>query len=188
MNRHVCLVLRHSCLVLRYFYFVAPFSGPTRLTDSNRFRDARLILFVYFSFVCCCFFCTSVATRIPGPTQRTDPNRSPVYFDRFPLSYQNILFMSFHFRVFNYVEAFSNGMPINIYSYRIRLQNGVSCLYQMIYKTIVQSLTLLFTKCHTFKRNGMHMAGYIFIRHNFLYDSTLLDLTFFLVYSKLEHR
>ena len=34
-----------------------------------------------------------------------DPNRSLVYFDYFHLSYQNILFMPFHFRVFNYAEA-----------------------------------------------------------------------------------
>ena len=53
---------------------------------------------------------------------------NPVYSKRFHLSYQNILFMSFRFRVFNYVEAFSNGRPINIHSYTIRLQNGVSCL------------------------------------------------------------
>ena len=52
--------------------------------------------------------------------------------------------MSSHFRFFNYAEAVSNGRPINIYFYTIRLQNGVSCLYKMIYKTIVQRLTLLF--------------------------------------------
>ena len=79
--------------------------------------------------------------------------------------------MLFHFRVFNYAEAVSNGRPINIYFYTILLQNGVSCLYKMIYEIIVQRLTLLFTKCHTFKKNGMHMMGYILIRLNFLYDS-----------------
>ena len=35
-----------------HFLAVAPLSGLTRLADLNRFRDARLILFVYFSFVC----------------------------------------------------------------------------------------------------------------------------------------
>ena len=80
--------------------------------------------------------------------------------------------MSFHFRAFNYAKAVSNYRPINIYFYTIRLQNGVSCLY----KIIVQRLTLLFTKCHTFKKNGMHMTGYILIRRNFLYDSGLLVL------------
>ena len=115
-------------------------------------------------------------------------NRIPVYSDRFYLSYKNILFMSFHFRVFNYVEAVSNGRPINIYFYTIHLQNGVSCLYKMIDKTIVQRLTLLFTKCHTFKKNGMHMTGYILIHRNFLYDSALLDLVFFPVYLKPAHR
>ena len=117
-----------------------------------------------------------------------DSNRSPVYSDRFHLSYQNILFMSFHFRVFNCAEAVSNGRLINIYFYTIRLQNGVSCLYEMIYKTIVQILDLLFTKCHTFKKNGMHMTGYILIRRNFLYDYALLDLAFFPIYSKPAHR
>ena len=34
---------------------VAPLSGQTRLADPNRFRDARLILFVYFSFFCLFF-------------------------------------------------------------------------------------------------------------------------------------
>ena len=95
--------------------------------------------------------------------------------------------MSFHFRVFNYAEAVLNGRPINIYFYTIRLQNDVSCLYKMIYKTIVQRLTLSLTKCHTFKKNGMHMTGYIIIRRNFLYDSALLDLAFFLFYSKPVH-
>ena len=117
-----------------------------------------------------------------------DPNWTPVYSNRFHLSYQNILFISFRFRVFNYVEAVSNNRPINIYFYTICLQNGVLCLYKMIYKTIVQRLTLLFTKCHTFKKNGMHMTGYILIRRNFLYDSALLDLDFFPVYLKSAHR
>ena len=50
----------------------------------------------------------------------------------------------------------------------------------MIHKIIVQSLTLLFAKHHMFKTNVMHMTGYILIRRNFLYDSVLLDLAFFL--------
>ena len=76
-----------------------------------------------------------------------DPNRIPVYSDRFFFCffYQNVLFTSFRFRIVIYVEAFSNGRPLNIYSYTIRLQNGVSCLYKMIYKTHFQSLTLWFT-------------------------------------------
>ena len=117
-----------------------------------------------------------------------DSNQSPVYSDRFHLSYQNILFMSFHFRVFNYAEAVSNGRPTIIYFSTIRLQNSVSCLYRMIYKTLVQRLTLLFTKYHMFKRNDMHMTWYIFIRRNFLYDFALLDLALFPVYSKPAHR
>ena len=96
--------------------------------------------------------------------------------------------MSFHFRVFNYAEAVSNGRRINICFYTIRLQNDVSCLYKMIYKTIVHILTLLFTTCHTFKKNSMHMTGYILIRHNFPYDYALLDLAFFPIYSKPAQR
>ena len=107
-------------------------------------------LFNYFYLFV--FFFKSVATQILGPTRMADQNRSPVYYNRLHLSYQNILFMSFHFRVFNYAEAVSTDRPIDIYFYTIRLQNGVSCLYKMIYKTIVQRLTLLFTKCHTSKR------------------------------------
>ena len=38
------------------------------------------------------------------------------------------------------------------------------------------------------QKNGMHMMKCILIRRNFLYDSALLDLAFFLVYSKLAHR
>ena len=95
--------------------------------------------------------------------------------------------MSFYFRVFNYAEAVSNDRLINIYFYTICLQ-GVPCLYKMIYKILFQKLTILFTKYHMFKRNDMHMTGYILIHRNFLYDSTLLDLAFFLVYSKPAHR
>ena len=57
------------------------------------------LIFIYY------YFFKSVATRIPGPTRIADLNLSPIYFDRFHLSYQNILFMSFRFRVFNYAEA-----------------------------------------------------------------------------------
>ena len=157
---------------------VAPLSDPTRLEDPNWIRDACLILFVYFSFFL--FFCKSVATQIPGQTRRANPNQSPVYSDRFHLSYQNILFMSFRFRVFNYAEAFLNGRLINIYSYTIRLQKGVSCLYKMIYKTIVHNLTLLFAKCHMFKRNDMHMMGYILIPATFSMTQSFLILSYFL--------
>ena len=38
------------------------------------------------------------------------------------------------------------------------------------------------------QKNGMHMTECILIRRNFLYDSVLLDLAFFLVYSKPAHR
>ena len=94
-------------------------------------------------------------------------NQSPVYSDCFHLSYQNILFMSFHFRVFNYTEVVSNIRPINIYFYTIHLQKW---------------------RIMPLQKNGMHMTGYILIRHNFLCDSALLDLAFFSVYSKPAHR
>ena len=100
---------------------------------------------------------------------------------------KNILFMSFYFRVFNYAEAFQMVGHKHLLLYNT-FTNDVSCLYKMIYKTIVQRLTLLFTKCHTFKKNGMHMTEYILICRNFLYDSALLDLAFFPVYSKPAHR
>ena len=93
------------------------------------------------------------------------------------------LFMSFHFKVLNYEEAFSNGRPINIYFYTIRLQNGLSCLYKMIHKTVVQNSTLLFTKYHMFKRCDIQMMGYILILRKFLYESALLALDLLFVYS-----
>ena len=52
------------------------------------------------------FFFKSVATQIPGLTRMENPNRSSVYSDHFHLSYHNILFTSFNFRVFIYVETF----------------------------------------------------------------------------------
>ena len=60
----------------------------------------------YLLFIYLFFFFKSVATQIPSQTRMADPNRSPVYSDRFHLSYQNILFMSFNFRAFSYAEAF----------------------------------------------------------------------------------
>ena len=172
-----------------YKYCSTPYRSDP-ICGSEPDTDARLILFFFFHlFVCLFIFCKSVATRIPGQTRRADPNRSPVYSDRFHLSYQNILFMSFHFRIFNYTEAFSNGRPINIYSYTIRLQNGVSCLYKIIHKNNGSEFnSLLFTKYHMFKRYDMHMMEYILLRRNFLYDSALLDLVFFPVYLKPAHR
>ena len=72
-----------------------------------------------------------------------NPNRSPVYSN--PFFY---LIKTFYLR--HFISEFSftrkhNGRPINIYSYTIWLQNGVSCLYKTIYKTHFQSLTLWFT-------------------------------------------
>ena len=55
-------------------------------------------------------------------------------------------------------------------------------------KTLIRSSTILFTKYPMFKGNDMHMAGYILIRRNLLYDSALHDLVFFPVYSKPAHR
>ena len=162
---------------------IAPLSGPTRMADPNRFWDTRLILFIYLFFF-------SKVSRPESPTQPEWRIQTRAQFTPIVFIYliRNILFMSFHFSVFNYAEAVSSGRPINIYFYTIRLQNGLSCLYKMIYKKIVQRLTLLFTKCHTFEKNGMHMTRYILISRNFLYDFALLDLAFFHVYSKFAHR
>ena len=41
---------------------------------------------------------------------------------------------------------------------------------------------------HVQKGNDMHMAGYILIRHNLLYDSVLHDFVFLPVYSKPAYR
>ena len=162
---------------------VAPLFGPTRLASPNWIRVTRLIIFIFIFFQKC---------RDPNPrsdlTRMTNSNRSPVYSDRFHLSYQKHFIYVISFSSFQLRGSISHGTPTNIYFYTIRLQNGVSCLYKMIYKIIVQRLTLLFTKCHTFKKNGMLMMGYILIYCHFLYDSALLDLAFFPVYSKPVHR
>ena len=84
--------------------------------------------------------------------------------------------MSFHFRVFNYAEAFSNGRPINIFSYN-DIQNISSEFNSFVHKI-----------SHVKKGNDMHKAGYILIRRNLFYDSALLDLVFVPVYSKPAHR
>ena len=94
-------------------------------------EDARLILFIYifikFSF-----------SQMSRPESLARPEwwiRTGARFtSTFSFILSKHLFMSFRFRVFNYVEAFSNGRPINIYSYTIRLQNDLSCLYKMIHK------------------------------------------------------
>ena len=122
----------------------------------------------------------------PDPNGRSEPELGLLRLFSFILS--KLLFMSFPFRNFIYAEAFSNSGPINIYSYTIRLQNGISCLYKIIYKTMVQSSTLLFTKYHMLKRYDMHMTGYIIIPRKFLYDSALLSLGLLSVYSKPAHR
>ena len=86
----------------QYTSVVAPISGPTQLVDSNQFRDARLILLVIFHLFVCLFVFFVKGSRPESPvlTKRANPNRSPVYSDRFHISYQNILFISFCFRVF----------------------------------------------------------------------------------------
>ena len=93
--------------------------------------DARLILFIYLLFK----FSFSKMSRLESPAQPVWRIRTGARFTQtFPFILSKHLFMSFHFRVFNYAEAFSNGRPINIYSYTIHLQNGLSCLYKMIHK------------------------------------------------------
>ena len=88
--------------------------------------------------------------------------------------------MSFHFKVFNYAKAVSNGRPINIYFYTIRLQNSMSCLYKMIYKTLFQRLTYLFTKYHMYKINDMHIRGIYLYATTFSITLSFLILPSFL--------
>ena len=52
----LCLAPREMFGCILNYGNVAPLSSPTRLADPNRFRDAYLILFVYFSFVFFFFF------------------------------------------------------------------------------------------------------------------------------------
>ena len=89
--------------------------GSTRLASPN--RNSRTLVRFFLFTVLFKFFFKNVKTRIFDPTRMVDPNRSLVYSNRFYLSYQNVLFMSFHFKVLIYTEAFSNSRPINIYIY-----------------------------------------------------------------------
>ena len=83
------LVLRHFCYMSRHVSvqcygtptsasaLVAPLSGPTRMTDPNRFRDVHLIIFIYlfiyfFIFQKCCD-----PNPWPDLNPRPDPNPWP---------------------------------------------------------------------------------------------------------------
>ena len=73
---------------------------------------------------------------------------------RFQLSYQNIFFMLFLFRFSICAEAFSNGRPINIYiSQNVITMKAFSAFSNDIQnKTLIRSLTILFTKYSMFKK------------------------------------
>ena len=121
--------------VLGLHDYVAPLFGPTRLADPNQFQDACLILFVYFLFFLFIFF-QKCRDPNPWPDSNGYSESEPGLLRPFPFILSNILFISFNFRVFNYMKTVSNGRTINIYFYIIRLPNGVPCLYKMIYKTL----------------------------------------------------
>ena len=70
---------------------------PFRSNPIGGFEPDPGCSFNYFLFIY--LFFKNVAIQIPGPTRMADSNWSLVYSDRFHLSCQNILFMSFHFRV-----------------------------------------------------------------------------------------
>ena len=53
-----------------------------------------------------------------------DLNQSPVYFDHLRYLIKTLHLCHFILE-FEYVEAVSNGRPINIYLYTIRLQNDI---------------------------------------------------------------
>ena len=55
-------------------------------------------------------------------------------------------------------------------------------------KIFLWSSTNCSQKNSMFKKEMICMAGYVLIRHNLFYDSTLHDLVFLLVYSKPAHR
>ena len=141
------------------------------MEDPNRLWDARLVLF-YLLFI---YLLKKLSLLVPRSDLNGGFEPEPGLLRPFTLSYQNISFMSFHFRVSNTQKLFQ---MVGSYTFIY-----IQYVYKMIYKTLFQRLTILFTKYHMFKRNDMHMTGYILIHHNFLYDSTLLDFAFFLVYS-----
>ena len=126
-------------------------------------------------------------TQIPGPTQIADPNRSPVYSDHFYLSYQNVLFTSFLFRVIIYVKAFSNCRPINIYIYI----NTITLRHYMPLQKVqnnVYEFNSFDYKISTFK-NAMyaHVRVYTYTPHVFSMTLRFLFLVLFPVHSIPAH-
>ena len=66
---------------------------------------------------------------------------------------------------------------------------GILCLFKRYTKQNINSKNYFVHKIsHVQKGNDMHMAGYILIRRNLLYDSALHDRVFLPVYSKPAHR
>ena len=67
---------------------------------------------------------------------------------------------------------------------------GILCLFTRYTKQNINSKFNYFVhkKSHVQKGNDMHMAGYILICRDLLYDSALRDLVFLPVYSKPTHR
>ena len=117
-----------------------------------------------------------------------DPNRSPVYSDRFYLSYQNVLFTSFHFKVLIYMEAFSNGRPINIYIYT----NTFTLRHSMPLQNDIQNIGSEFNS-FVYKMSHVKKEMICIWRGIYLYAATLsmtlhfLFLAFFPVYSIPAH-
>ena len=117
-----------------------------------------------------------------------DPNRSLVYSDHFYLSYQNVLFTSFHFKVLIYAEAFSNDRPINIYIYT----NTFTLRHSMPLQNDIQNISSEF---NSFVNKMSHVQKEMICigRGIYLYTATLsmtlgfLFLAFFPVHSILAH-
>ena len=117
-----------------------------------------------------------------------DPNRSPVYSYRFYLSYQNILFTSFHFKVLIDEEAFSNGRPINIYIYT----NTFQLRHSMPLQNDIQNISSEFNS-FVYKMSHVKKEMICIWRGIYLYATTLsmtlrfLFLVFFPVHSIPAH-
>ena len=102
-----------NSFILHFIKYGDPRARPDLVGKFNpkplgRPFNSFILHFIKFSF-----------SKVPRPESLARPEGRVRIRARFTPTFSFILskhlFMSFHFQVFNYVEAFSNGRPINIY-------------------------------------------------------------------------
>ena len=90
--------------------------------------------------------------RVPNP--RLDPvgesKPEPSLLRHFQLSSQNILFVLFHFRLFNYAEALHFGNPINVYKFKRSITFTFNKMHLQIMPLYTHILMLFIFACFHF--------------------------------------